>query len=65
MLHNIFHNLILIETLLDFIMANNVSITQQFQDAQLIEEQLHEYSLDLIFIQWLHVEKPMQLEVWP
>jgi hypothetical protein len=55
----------LIETLLDFIMANNVSITQGFQDAQMIEEQLHEYSLDLIFIHWPHVEKPMQQEVWP
>ncbi len=64
MLHNIFHNLILIETLLDFIMVNNVSITQGFQDAQMIEEQLHEYSLDFIFIQWPHVEKPMQQEMW-
>jgi hypothetical protein len=41
-------------------MANNVSITQGFQDTQMIEKQLHEYSLDLIFIQWPHVEKAMQ-----
>jgi hypothetical protein len=65
MLHKFFHNLILIKTLLDFIMANNVSITQGFEDAQMIEEQLPEYSLDLIFIQWPHVGKPMQQEVWP